>query len=122
MIFIVLRVNIVLARDGGGEKFVLCRYVVLSAPSGKHAAVKAHASVLIRLITFRACSAEREREKKNASRMKQIRSWRERYSRHHHFNSKRLPVLTLFIKRPITEHVLPWWIINYRSTSWAICS
>lgn len=27
---------------------------------------------------------------------------------------------TLFIKCPITEHVLQWWIINYRSTSWVI--
>lgn len=54
------------------------------------------------------------------SRMNRLCGWEESDWQHHHFNSKRLPLLTLFIKCPITEHVLPWWIINYRSTSWAI--
>lgn len=54
--------------------------------------------------------------------MNLLYGWEERYCHHHHFNSKRLPFLTLFIKCPITEHVLPWWIINYRSPSWAIYS
>lgn len=123
----------------GGEKFILCAVssecTLWETCYGKGTCQRFHPSNYVLYLLSREGQREggwdREREggrgtggekKKTDSKMNQVCRWEERYCQHHHFNSKRLPVLSLFIKCPITEHVLPWWIINYRSTSWAIYS